>query len=45
MFYVHGVDARRWREIAGACLPFDEVWGGVVGSVVGAWLGAVSCSL
>ena len=30
-----------WREISGACLPFDEVWGGLVGAVVGAWLGAV----
>lgn len=30
-----------WREISGACLPFDEVWGGFVGAVVGAWLGAV----
>lgn len=32
-----------WREISGACLPFDEVWGGLVGAVVGAWLGAVGC--
>lgn len=30
-----------WREISGACLPFDEVWGGLVGAVVGSWLGAV----
>ena len=30
-----------WREISGACLPFDEVWGGLVGALVGAWLGAV----
>ena len=41
LFYVHGVNARMWREISGACLPFDEVWGGLVGAVVGAWLGAV----
>lgn len=41
LFYVHGVDARMWREISGACLPFDEVWGGLVGAIVGSWLGAV----
>ncbi|KAL2037426.1 hypothetical protein N7G274_009911 [Stereocaulon virgatum] len=45
LFYVHGVDGRMWREISGACLPFDEVWGGVVGSVVGAWLGAIPIPL
>lgn len=42
LFYTRGVDSRMWREIAGACLPFDEVWGALVGTVVGAWLGAVS---
>ena len=41
LFYTRGVDPRMWREIAGACLPFDEVWGALVGTVVGAWLGAV----
>lgn len=35
LFYVHGVDTRVWREIAGARMPFDEVWGGMVGSLVG----------
>lgn len=42
LFYTRGVDPRMWREIAGACLPFDEVWGALVGTVLGAWLGAVS---
>lgn len=41
LFYTRGVDARMWREIAGACLPFDEVWGALVGTMLGAWLGAV----
>ena len=41
LFYIHGVDARMWREIAGAALPFDEVWGALVGTIVGAWFGAV----
>lgn len=35
LFYVHGVDARMWREISGAAMPFDEVWGATVGTVVG----------
>lgn len=42
LFYTRGIDSRMWREIAGACLPFDEVWGALVGTVLGAWLGAVS---
>ncbi|KAL9132150.1 MAG: hypothetical protein Q9217_000084 [Psora testacea] len=45
LFYVYGVDARMWREISGACLPFDEVWGATVGTLVGAWLGAVPIPL
>ena len=39
LFYVHGVDARMWREISSAALPGDEVWGGTVGTLVGAWFG------
>ena len=34
-----------WREISAACLPFDEVWGGMVGVLLGAWLGAVPIPL
>ena len=34
-----------WREILSAVLPFDAVWGGTVGCVVGAWLGAVPIPL
>ena len=35
LFYVHGVNSHTWREISGACLPFDEVWGGTIGTIVG----------
>ena len=41
LFYTRGVDSRMWREIAAASLPFDEVWGALIGTVVGAWVGAV----
>ncbi|KAI9717637.1 MAG: hypothetical protein M1812_004582 [Candelaria pacifica] len=45
LIYAHGVDARRWREIAAVMLPFDEVFGGTIGTFVGAWLGAVPIPL
>lgn len=45
LFYVHGVDRTAWWEISGFMLPFDEVWGGTVGALVGAWLGAVPIPL
>lgn len=45
LFYVHGVDRRMWWEISAASLPFDGVWGGSVGAVLGAWLGAVPIPL
>ncbi|MCJ1271024.1 Glycosylphosphatidylinositol (GPI) anchor assembly protein [Lobaria immixta] len=45
LFYVYGVEAKLWREITSASLPFDEVWGGTVGTLVGAWLGAIPIPL
>ncbi|KAL8919311.1 MAG: hypothetical protein Q9208_006876 [Pyrenodesmia sp. 3 TL-2023] len=45
LFYVYGVHAGTWREISAASLPWDGVWGGTVGTVVGAWLGAVPIPL
>jgi len=45
LFYVHGVNSGMWLEIAGAMLPFDEVWGATVGTLLGAWLGAVPIPL
>lgn len=32
--YVHGVDANAWTEISAAALPFDDIWGGSVGTLV-----------
>ena len=34
-----------WLEICSAQAPFDQVFGGTVGAVVGAWLGAVPIPL
>lgn len=45
LFYVYGVNAEIWNEIISAILPFDEVWGGTVGTVLGAWFGAVPIPL
>ncbi|KAL8689966.1 MAG: hypothetical protein Q9218_004482 [Villophora microphyllina] len=45
LFYVYGVDGKMWREILSASLPWDGVWGGTVGTVVGAWCGAVPIPL
>jgi phosphatidylinositol glycan class F len=45
LFYVHGVDPASWLAVAGFRAPFDETFGGFVGGVVGAWLGAVPIPL
>lgn len=47
IFYTHGVSGAAWREISAAWLPFDEagVWGGMVGTLVGGWLGAIPIAL
>lgn len=47
IFYTHGVSGAAWREISAAWLPFDEagVWGGMVGSLVGGWFGAIPIAL
>ncbi|KAF2468922.1 uncharacterized protein BDR25DRAFT_344134 [Lindgomyces ingoldianus] len=45
LIYVHGVDGERWREIVACLLPIDEVYGCLIGTVLGAWLGAVPIPL
>ncbi|KAF1991305.1 PIG-F-domain-containing protein [Aulographum hederae CBS 113979] len=45
LFYCHGVDARRWRDVASLYCPFDDVWGAAVGGLLGAWGGAVPLPL
>jgi len=45
LFYVHGVDPAAWLAVAGFQAPLDETFGGLVGAVAGAWLGAVPIPL
>lgn len=45
LVYIHGVDAAKWREAASFYLPFDDVFGGTVGTLLGAWFGAVPIPL
>ncbi|KAL0942385.1 Glycosylphosphatidylinositol anchor biosynthesis protein 11 [Colletotrichum truncatum] len=45
LFYVHGVDASTWVSIASAAAPLDEAYGGLVGGLLGSWLGAVPIPL
>ncbi|KAG9236208.1 GPI biosynthesis protein Pig-F [Amylocarpus encephaloides] len=45
LVYVHGADSGKWREIASFYSPIDEVFGGAVGCLLGAWLGAVPIPL
>ncbi|KAF7585844.1 Glycosylphosphatidylinositol (GPI) anchor assembly protein [Aspergillus hancockii] len=45
LIYVHGVDGAVWKEVWGAARPGDAVWGGALGTGVGAWFGAVPIPL
>lgn len=45
LVYVHGVDTSTWREVWGMARPADAVWGGALGTGVGAWFGAVPIPL
>lgn len=45
LIYVHGVDGDTWRQIIALLLPIDEVYGGLIGTVLGAWIGAVPIPL
>ncbi|UPX15018.1 Glycosylphosphatidylinositol (GPI) anchor assembly protein [Ascochyta rabiei] len=45
LVYVHGVNGETWREAVALLLPIDEVYGGMIGTVLGAWLGAVPIPL
>ncbi|KAF2873776.1 glycosylphosphatidylinositol anchor biosynthesis protein 11 [Massariosphaeria phaeospora] len=45
LVFVHGVDGQTWRETVALLLPIDEVYGGMIGTFLGAWLGAVPIPL
>lgn len=43
--YAFGVDGAKWRELVALVVPVDEVFGAAVGTLVGAWAGAVPIPL
>ncbi|PNY25407.1 Glycosylphosphatidylinositol anchor biosynthesis protein 11 [Tolypocladium capitatum] len=45
VFYARGVDSQALIAVAGGSAPLDETFGGLVGALVGAWLGAVPIPL
>ncbi|KAF2762684.1 hypothetical protein EJ05DRAFT_506379 [Pseudovirgaria hyperparasitica] len=45
VLYTHGVSARTWRGVLGLMRPVDEVVGGALGALLGAWLGCVPVPL
>ncbi|KAI6092248.1 GPI biosynthesis protein family Pig-F-domain-containing protein [Hypoxylon rubiginosum] len=45
LFYTRGMSNKDWLEVLSARAPFDEAFGGLVGTCVGAWLGAVPIPL
>ncbi|KAH8725898.1 glycosylphosphatidylinositol anchor biosynthesis protein 11 [Phaeosphaeriaceae sp. PMI808] len=45
LVYVHGVNGETWRQIVALLMPIDEVYGGLLGTVLGAWLGAIPIPL
>jgi phosphatidylinositol glycan class F len=45
LVYVHGTEPSAWRQIWSATRAVDTVWAAVLGTCVGAWLGAVPIPL
>ncbi|XXH03617.1 Translin-1 [Hypoxylon texense] len=45
LFYTRGVSNKDWLEILSARAPLDEAFGGLMGTCIGAWLGAVPIPL
>ena len=45
VFYVRGSDPVPLQAVVGVSAPFDQTFGGFIGTVVGAWLGAVPIPL
>ncbi|KZZ87376.1 GPI biosynthesis protein Pig-F [Ascosphaera apis ARSEF 7405] len=45
LVYVHGMDGGKWAQIVGLSMPWDGVFGGSLGVLVGAWFGAVPIPL
>lgn len=45
LIYVNGVDGQKWRDIVSVSMHMNEAFGGALGALLGAWLGAVPIPL
>lgn len=45
LVYVQGLAGATWKDIVALLQPIDEVYGSLIGTVLGAWLGAVPIPL
>lgn len=45
LVYTHGLDRSVWNEVWGIARPADAVWGGALGTGLGAWFGAIPIPL
>ncbi|GAM85948.1 hypothetical protein ANO11243_039580 [Dothideomycetidae sp. 11243] len=45
LIYVHGVDVDCWLRIVALDIPVDDVFGAALGTLLGAWIGAVPIPL
>lgn len=45
LIYAHGLDRAVWNEVWGIARPADAVWGGALGTGLGAWFGAIPIPL
>jgi phosphatidylinositol glycan class F len=45
LVYIHGVRGSAWKKIGALMLPIDEVFGAAIGTMIGAWLGAIPIPL
>lgn len=42
---MHGIDTQKWLEIASLSSPVDELFGAALGTMIGAWIGAIPIPL
>lgn len=45
LIYIHGLDKEKWLAITALLMPIDEIYGATLGTLIGAWIGAVPIPL
>jgi|ERR1700760_931654 len=45
LVYTYGVDSDNWMRIGALMVPIDEVYGASIGTLIGAWFGAIPIPL